>query len=196
MLTAFYMFRLYFNIFHHKTPSAALHHGDGGIFMKIPLIILSICTLLAGFIPFSSYISADHIPTESVFNPGFTIIPVCLSVIGILFAARLYYKQNDLPDQIAKSFGLFYRSAYRKFYIDEIYLFFTRKIIFNLIGRPAAWIDKHIIDGFMNMLATVTAALSVRIRSIQSGRVQGYALCFFAGLMGLALVFIYLWKTP
>ena len=164
--------------------------------MKTPLVLLSVCTLLVGFIPFSSYITADHVPRETAFDPGFSVAPLTLSVIGILFAARLYYKQNNLPDNLAKSLGLIYRWAYRKFYIDEIYLFITRKIIFNLIGRPAAWIDKNIIDGFMNMLADLTASISVRIKKIQSGRVQGYALYFFAGILGLALVFIYLWKTP
>ena len=46
--------------------------------------------------------------------------------------------------------GGLYKAAYRKFYIDEIYLFITQKIIFNLIGRPAAWIDRNIVDGMMN----------------------------------------------
>jgi NADH-quinone oxidoreductase subunit L len=43
--------------------------------------------------------------------------------------------------------GWSYKTAYRKFYIDEIYLFITKKIIFNLVGRPAAWIDRNIVDG-------------------------------------------------
>ncbi len=82
----------------------------------------------------------------------------------------------------------------RKFYIDEIYLFITKKIIFNGIGRPAAWIDKNIVDGFMNLLATTTAKISALIKGLQSGKVQNYALYFFGGIIGLAILFIYLLK--
>ena len=86
-----------------------------------------------------------------------------------------------------------YRSAYNKFYIDEIYLFITKKVVFNLIGRPAAWIDRNIVDGFMNLLATVTEKISFLIKGIQSGRVQQYAAYFFVGVIGFVLIFIYFW---
>ncbi len=36
-LTAFYMFRLYFNIFFHKEAHVHNHHGEGTWSMKIPL---------------------------------------------------------------------------------------------------------------------------------------------------------------
>ena len=124
----------------------------------------------------------------------FSILPVAVSIASILFAAKLYYRQNELPAKIASSFGTFYYAAYRKFYIDEIYLFITNKIIFNLVGKPAAWIDKHIVDGFMNLLATITEKISVLIKGLQSGKVQAYALYFFGGIIGLTVLFIYLWK--
>jgi NADH-quinone oxidoreductase subunit L len=46
----------------------------------------------------------------------------------------------------------------------------------------------------MNLLALITASVSEFIKGIQSGRVQSYALYFFGGVIGLAAVFIYLWK--
>ena len=75
-----------------------------------------------------------------------------------------------------------------------MYLFITKKILFNLIGRPAAWFDKNIVDGFMNLLAKITAGLSELIKGFQSGKVQDYALYFFGGIAGLIIAFIYLWK--
>ena len=90
--------------------------------------------------------------------------------------------------------GGFYQAAYHKFYIDELYLFITKKIVFNLVGRPAAWFDRNIVDGFMNLLASITQNISAFIKGIQSGKVQGYALYFFLGIFGLAVVFIYFWK--
>lgn len=90
--------------------------------------------------------------------------------------------------------GGIYKAAYHKFYIDEVYLFVTKKILFNLIGKPAAWFDKNVVDGLMNLLGRITARLSDLIKGIQSGKVQDYALYFFGGIAGLVLVFIYLWK--
>ncbi|HEY4064492.1 MAG TPA: NADH-quinone oxidoreductase subunit L [Puia sp.] len=212
-LTAFYMFRLYFSIFWKKpVPSTAAHttsssptghgaptsdhaaHGEGTLTMKVPLIILAACTVLAGFVPFSKWVTSDGAPLATHIDIVFSIAPVMLALIGIGVAAALYQKESGRPEKIAGVFGGFYRAAYRKFYIDELYLFVTKKIIFNGIGRPAAWIDKNIVDGLMNGVASVTAKISAAIKGFQSGKIQNYTLYFFAGIAGLAVLFIYLWK--
>ena len=194
-LTAFYMFRLYYSIFwgkefhNHGNP-----HGEGTPSMKISLIVLSICTIFAGFVPVSSFVTPDGLPLESHVDMAFSVFPVLMATAGILLAAYLYKTQNNRPRIIASSLGNIYNTVYRKFYIDEVYLFITKKIIFNGIGRPAAWIDKNIVDGFMNSLATTTENISIQIKGMQSGKVQNYALYFFGGIIGLAALFIYLLK--
>ena len=193
-LTAFYMFRLYFSIFWNKNIEVHNHHGEGPFSMKFPLVILAFCSIVAGFIPFGEYVSSDRSPLESHFDPMFSIAPVAFGIIGILLAMWMYKKESDKAQKISQSFGGLYKTAYKKFYIDEIYLFITQKIIFNLIGRPAAWIDKNIVDGLMNGIANTTASVSGFIKGIQSGKVQSYAIYFFGGIIGLAIVFLYLWK--
>jgi NADH-quinone oxidoreductase subunit L len=193
-LTAFYMFRLYFSIFWNKPKELHDNHGEGTFSMKFPLIILAAGSLLAGFIPFSNYITADGRGFRSEMHLTFSIAPVLLALTGILIAYNLYHKQNDRPEKMAASLGGLYKAAYKKFYIDELYLFITKKIIFNLIGRPAAWIDKNIVDGAMNGIASITGKVSGLIKGIQSGKVQNYALYFFGGIIALAIVFLYLWK--
>jgi NADH-quinone oxidoreductase subunit L len=194
-LTAFYMFRLYFSIFWKK--EAHVHgeyHGEGTASMKLPLIILGAGALLVGFIPISQWVTSDGAALETHINIMFSIAPVLLAIGGILLAASLYKTENAKPDKVASSFGGLYTAAHKRFYIDEVYLFITKKVIFNLVGRPAAWIDRNIVDGFMNLLASVTAKISELIKGLQSGKVQGYALYFFGGVLGLAVVFIYIWK--
>ncbi|MEP7278723.1 MAG: NADH-quinone oxidoreductase subunit L [Bacteroidota bacterium] len=200
-LTAFYMFRLYFSIFWNTghapaTGAEADHapHGEGTTTMKLALILLALITLLAGFIPFSTYITADGAPLQTSVHLAFSIAPVALALTGIALAGILYKTKNERPLKIAAALGGIYRSAYRKFYIDEIYLFITKKIIFNGIGRPAAWIDKNIVDGLMNGIAAATAAIAAGIKGIQSGKIQNYTLYFFAGIAGLAVMLIYWWK--
>jgi NADH-quinone oxidoreductase subunit L len=195
-ITAFYMFRLYFSIFWNKPPDAqhSPHHSEGTMSMKFPLIVLAIGTILVGFIPFSNFISSDGKGFVSELHLTFSIAPVSIAIIGIWIAYSLYFKRSDRPQKFAGSLGGVYKAAYRKFYIDEVYLFITKRIIFNLVGRPAAWIDRNIVDGTMNGIAWTTGRISVLIKGVQSGRVQSYALYFFGGIVVLIIVFLYLWK--
>jgi NADH-quinone oxidoreductase subunit L len=193
-ITAFYMFRLYFSIFWNKQPAHGdHHHGEGTLSMKLPLIILGIGALASGWIPFSQYVTPDGKPMATTLHLAFSIAPVALAIAGILLAYSLYGKENPRPQKIAATMGALYKTIYQKFYFDELYLFITKKIIFNLFARPAAWIDKHIVDGSMNALASGTARFSTAIKELQSGRVQSYALYFFGGIIALAAIFIYWW---
>jgi NADH-quinone oxidoreductase subunit L len=194
-LTAFYMFRLYYSIFWSKEVIMTEPSPDEGtLSMKLTLIILGICSLGAGFVPISSWVTSDGVPHPSGIDISFSALPVFSAVGGIVLAAFLYKAQNNRAQKIASGFGGLYKAAYKKFYIDEIYLFVTKKIIFNLVGRPAAWIDKYIVDGFMNLLATITVKISEVIKGLQSGKVQSYTLYFFGGIIALAMLFIYVWR--
>ena len=197
-LTAFYMFRLYFSIFWSRPygsnshdHSADHHHGEGGFAMMLPLVILAAGAVFSGLIPFGEFVSSDGKPLESHFHLAFSVAPVALGIAGIVLAWVLYKKQNTIPDKLAASFGSLYKSAYNKFYIDEIYLFVTKKVLFNLIGRPAAWFDKNIVDGMVNLTGNTTVFISEKIKKFQSGKVQLYAIAFLAGVIVLAVLFIY-----
>jgi len=194
-LTSFYMFRLYFSIFWKK--EYIVHgdaHGEGGFVMMMPLILLSLGAAAAGFIPFGNLVSADGKVLESVFHLQFSIAPVALGLIGIFTAMWMYKKQNNRPDQIAHSMNSFYKLAFHKFYVDELYLFVTKKVLFNLVGRPAAWFDKNVVNGLINATGNSTVFISEKVKGFQSGKVQQYAIYFLAGVIGLAVLFIYIWK--
>ena len=199
-LTAFYMFRLYLSIFWNKQAEVHDHstttdrHGEAPFSMKLPLIILAACSIFAGVIPFGEYVSPDRKSLESHFDLSFSIAPVLIGAVGIIIAIWMYGKRGERPQKISEALGGLYKAAYKKFYIDEVYLFITKKIIFNLIGTPAAWIDRNIVDGLMNGIAYTTATISGFIKGIQSGKVQSYAIYFFGGIVALAIVFLYLWK--
>ncbi len=194
-LTAFYMFRLYFNIFWNKPHHAhGETHGEGGFVMMLPLVLLAVGAAAAGFIPFGEFVSADGKPLVSHFHLNFSIAPVAIGIAGILIALWFYKKQNDRPAKLAASLGGLYKAAYHKFYIDEIYLFITKKVLFNLVGRPAAWFDRNVVDGMVNLAGKATQEISEGIKKMQSGKVQQYAIYFLAGVIVLAALFIYVWR--
>lgn len=194
-LTAFYMFRLYFRIFWNNTNNAhAEHHGEGGFAILLPMILLAIGAAAAGFIPFGNFVTTDGTAIESHFDLAFSASPVALGLAGIIAAMWLYKKQNERPGKLAASLGGLYKLAVHKFYIDEIYLFITKKIVFNLIGRPAAWFDRNVVDGIVNLTGNVTLVISGGIKKFQSGKVQQYAVYFLTGVILLAVLFIYVFR--
>lgn len=194
-LTAFYMFRLYFMIFWNQSHSDIqheAHHGEAPVSMKIPLLFLGIASIGAGFIPFNDFVTAyDTLKIEFHLVP--TIAAVAAGLIGIGVATAFYMKPSDMPEKVSASLGNIYQLAYKKFYVDELYLFVTKKIIFNLISAPAAWIDKNIVDGSMNLLSTATQNVSEGIKEVQSGKIADYVMWFFAGAILLSILVIFAW---
>jgi NADH-quinone oxidoreductase subunit L len=194
-LTAFYMFRLYFSVFWNKPSNARMEgHGEGGFSMMMPLVVLAIGAALAGFIPFSQFVTSNGVKRETHFHLLFSILPVAIGLLAILLAMWMYKKQNERPAKFSASIHGLYKTAYNKFYIDEIWLFITKKVFFNLIGRPAAWFDKNVVDGLVNFTGNYTAAISEGIKKMQSGKIQQYAIYFLVGVIGLAALFIYVLK--
>lgn len=194
-MTAFYMFRLYFRVFWGQEPHYHHKPHEAPATMTIPLIILAIGSTFAGFIPFTKLVTSDSIPFETHTEWGIAIPSILIAIVGIGIATLLYMKKAETSQKIAGALGGFYKAAYSKFYIDEVYLFITKKILFNYISRPVAWFDRHIVDGTMNQFAYITNLASDKIKGFQSGQVQQYALAFVSGVIALALLFIYLWTN-
>jgi NADH-quinone oxidoreductase subunit L len=193
-LTAFYMFRLYFSVFWGRDTQYGHTPHEAPATMTIPLIVLAVGSVFTGFIPFNKLVTSDGRIFESGIKLMIAIPSVLIGLLGIGIAYIMYRKESSIPDRLVKTFKYSYKWAYNKFYIDELYLFVTKKIIFRYISEPVAWFDRHIVDGFMNAIAYVTQSVSFRIRGFQSGQIQKYAFVFVTGAIMLAILFIYVWK--
>jgi NADH-quinone oxidoreductase subunit L len=190
-LTAFYMFRLYFGIFWNR--DTHYHHTphESPLTMTIPLLLLSIGSIFTGYIPFAKLVSSDRIPFHSEMHMNIAIPSVIIGLLGILLAFALYKKESNLPSRISQSLGSFYKTVYNKFYIDEAYLFVTKRILFNLVSRPVAWFDRHVVDATMNLIGRTVTVSSEMIKGFQSGKLQQYALVFVSGTLILVLIVLY-----
>jgi NADH-quinone oxidoreductase subunit L len=139
-------------------------------------------------------VTSDGKILDSELEMMIAIPSVLIALLGIGIAYVMYKKESNLPDRLASTFKYGYKWAYNKFYIDELYLFVTKKIIFRYISEPVAWFDRHVVDAAMNGIADITQNVSFRIRGFQSGQLQKYAFVFITGVIMLAVFFIYLWK--
>jgi len=190
-LTAFYMFRLYFGIFWNKKPH--YHHTphESPASMTFPLVFLALGSALTGFIPFGHFVTADLRPFEPEMHMNIAIPSVMVALAGIVVAYVFYARENNRSTRLVAALGSFHKVIYNKFYVDEVYLFVTKRILFNLVSRPVAWFDRHIVDGTMNGIAWLISESSEKIKGIQSGKLQHYALAFVSGAILLALIALY-----
>lgn len=190
-LTAFYMFRLYYNIF-WGTPAEYEHTPhEAPKTMTIPLMILAGITLIAGFIPFGQFVSSDGQPYTIHLDMTVAATSVVIALLAIGIATFFYKSACDIPERLLNMFPHLHKTAYHRFYMDEFYLFITKRIIFNCVSRPLAWFDRHIIDGALNGMASVTQRVSYAIRGLQSGQIQQYAIVFLLGTLLIVLLVVF-----
>ncbi len=193
-MTAFYMFRLYYGIFwgtENKELHAAHTPHESPLSMTFPLLVLALITIVGGFLPFGHWVSSDGQAYDIHLDTTVMITSCVVAVIGIALATFIYSREKQpVADALARRFRGLWTAAYHRFYIDEIYQYITHKIIFGCISRPVAWWDRHVVDGFFNFLAWGANATSDSIRTLQSGRVQQYALVFLLGILILVLMLL------
>lgn len=194
-LTAFYMFRLYYGIFwgkENKELHAKHTPHESPLVMTIPLMVLAAITCFAGFIPFGHFISANGQAYDIHLNRTVAATSIAIAIIAIAIATLLFKKpEQPIADKFVAKFKGLCKAAYHRFYIDEVYQFITHKIIFGCISTPLAWFDRHVIDGFLNLLGTGTKTGSYAIRKFQSGYIQQYAIVFLCGILLLILLLIF-----
>ena len=191
-LTAFYMFRLYYNIFWGKEHKHAHTPHESPFAMLFPLIFLATVTVFAGWaIPFGNFVSSDGVAFHSELDMTTATISVVVALLSIALATVFYMKDSKTPAKLATTFSGLHKAASHRFYVDEVYMFITKKVIFNNISTPIAWFDRHVIDATMDGFANVTQWTSRRIKGFQSGEVQHYAFVILLGAIMIAALVIF-----
>ncbi len=215
-LTAFYSWRLLFLTFHGKT--RADHHTfdhahESPIAMLIPLFVLAIGSVAAGFVgaKFLNMVSAEHNFFENVIYVGESklelleeihhaptlvkISPLIVGVVAIALAYVFYLVKTDLPSKLANTFKPLYRLSLNKWYFDEIYdCIFVRptKKIGDFLWRI---IDIKFVDGMPNGLVALCKKASGYTSKLQTGFIYNYALAIVIGVVILALFLVSSLKT-
>ena len=195
-MTAFYMFRVYYGIF-WGTENKQLHAEhtphEAPICMTAPLIVLTVVTLLAGFIPFGHFVTASGQSYDIHLDWTVAGTSIAIAVVSILLATYIYRgERQPVAEALKRSFPRLHQAAYKRFYQDEIWQYVTHRIIFRWISRPLAWIDRHIVDGLLNGIAAVTNLAGESLRPLQDGDIRTYAIWLLTGCVGLTLLLIYI----
>ncbi len=208
-LTAFYSWRLLIMTFHgapradHHTMQ---HVHESTPWMTVPLLILSLGAIFAGWALHEQFIGTDQVAFWAgaiVSGPNNNILvdiehvpdiiawlPTITSALGILLAYVMYMLSPGLPAKLASTFRPVYLFLLNKWYFDELYDF--------LFVRPAQSLarllwhtgDEKLIDGMPNGAAALMAGGSAQVVKIQTGSIAVYAFTMLIGLVAMISIFL------
>ena len=193
-LTAFYMFRLIFVVFHGESrvdSEVESHLHESPPMMCVPLVLLAIPSLIIGaIVGWGGEHSAIHNFLGGVFtyhgtsdhsNPiPFMVISSIVGIAGILVAWFIYRSKAPLNEPT----NPLHKLLANKYYIDEIYnAVFVQPI--RGVSHYLFWriMDVAIIDGLVNLTAFALRGIGGLIRRLQTGVVQAYVVSMVIGII-------------
>ncbi|HYU18570.1 MAG TPA: NADH-quinone oxidoreductase subunit L [Chloroflexota bacterium] len=202
LMTAFYMFRVIFMTFagEHRGPADAQHIRESPAVMTVPLMLLALPSIAAGLwgAPqlgngFGHFLEGGRFHSSEM-SVGLAGLSTLLGAVGIGLAWAMYYRRSLSPETMAARFRPIYLTLYRKYWIDELYMWLIDKFVVA-VSFGINWFDQNVIDGIVNGLANAVGAIGNAIRQVQTGRIPAYALAVFLGLTVIALYAIVLHRA-
>ncbi len=198
LLTSIYSWRLIFKTFHGQYNNKEIkieETHESPLIMLIPLIILSIGAIFAGFIfkdLFLGYKGINNFWNESIFfleplstdHPPlwFLILTPTLVTISIPLAYYLFVKNKNFATQLVNINKPLYEFLFNKWYFDEIYdiLFVKSSKRFGLFLWK--FFDIKVIDGFgPDGISELIKKFSIKANKFQSGYIYQYAFVMLLG---------------
>ena len=184
---------------HNPVGTAGYHPHESPLSMLIPLGLLSLGAVFAGFFFSHTFISEGdgefwnrsiafsehliHAMHEAPWQVKWA--PFAVMATGFAIAWNNYIRDPKAPAAFVAQIGVVHKFVYNKWYFDELYNF--------LFVKPAFWLgrlfwkqgDEGTIDRFgPNGAAWVVVQGTRYAQKIQSGYLYSYALVMLLGLVG------------
>ena len=201
-LTSIYSWRLIFKTFHGEYNNKEIkidETHESPIVMLIPLILLSIGAIFAGFLfkeLFIGYEGLNNFWRDSIFflkplstdHPPlwFLLLTPTLVILSIPLAYYLFLKNRNLPERLAIINKPLYQFLLNKWYFDELYDVLFVKPSKKLGLFLWKFFDLKIIDGFgPDGISSMIKKFSVKANKFQSGYIYQYAFVMLLGFSAL-----------
>jgi len=198
-MTAYYTFRMIFVVFHGEPRDhhAYEHASDAPNVMTVPLIVLAVGALFAGYLNLPGIFGGNQIvshwlaPSLSEHHPQASafleIIAILASIAAFAVGIRIAYKKfgQGAPEPFFSGFADF---AYHKFYVDEVY---DRLIVqpYKAIGASIRdVIEPKVTDAPVKGVSRLYLVLGAAFKVFQVGYVRVYALYMVIGLSIMSLL--------
>jgi NADH-quinone oxidoreductase subunit L len=204
-LTALYMFRQLFMVFHGRCRAdehVKAHIHESPPVMTVPLVILALGSIFAGWLGTPEYLWGSRWEDwlRPVFGPAheahaagsaedeISLMLLTLAIVGltIVLAYLSYAREGRLPKHLSSFiWGAPYRILFNKYYVDELYDFVLVRPFTAGSRWLAQFFDPRVIDGIVNGIGKGTRGFSLIWREVQTGNIQHYLFGFLAGTLAV-----------
>ena len=195
LLTAFYMFRLFFLTFSgtvRATEEVKHHIHESPMSMTVPLMVLAVLSVIGGFVGIPAVLggshalnqfmapvfqaSAGHTAHELSHSTEYILmgVVIALTLVMILSAYLIYVKKKSLPAESESSLSPVHRLVYNKYYIDELYTAVIMRPLNGISKAFDAVVERLFIDGIVNGSGRIVTWGSKTLRLAQTGNTAYY----------------------
>jgi NADH-quinone oxidoreductase subunit L len=197
IFTAYYMFRLFFTVFVSGSRDKNIHPLSKS--MELPLIVLAIGTIFAGFLNtphflggenlFSHWIGiGEELPHISAQTEIFLTLGNLLLISFAIFVAYRRFGKNRVEP---KEDSTFQRAIINKFYIDEVYNHLIVRNIRRVSFLISFSIDRKFLASYIRIGVRRYYKIASTVGVAQSGNIRAYA---FYMVVGITVMTLYLLK--
>jgi NADH-quinone oxidoreductase subunit L len=199
LLTALYMFRLWYMTFFGEMRTPDIHPHESPWSMRAPLVILALLSICGGWIgieSFSAYLAPSvGLHTAASGNPHLelilTIFAVLAALEGWLIADKYYRRKTERPAQLAAEMPVGYKLLANKYYVDELYDAVLVKPLFGISRYVLGWVvDTAILGGTAWLLAGTANLSGAILQRWQSGNLRSYA-AWLTAAAAVVLLFVF-----
>ena len=200
LLTAFYMFRLYFMTFTGKfrgTHEQEHHLHESPSAMTLPLLLLAALSVVGGYVGIPEALGGNHVLAQflspvvksATHHLEHSTEYILMALSTVLVVASIFFAWSKFKNYQAEgeATGLG-RILQNKWYVDEIYAAAITKPLAALSALLHSVVEKRGIDGFVNGVGKAVNYGSRQLRLIQSGQVGAYVLLMVIGMLLLFFI--------
>jgi len=180
VITAFYITRAVVLTFWHKPRSqAAAEAQESGPVMTVPLVILSLLSVGAGWLgaEFAGSLLPRFLGVEVHAADGVhqlvTLIASLAAVLGIGLALGFYHFRWFDPQKVVQRFGGLNRLLQQAYAFDPFYMKVFVQGTIRLSGRVSRF-DRKVIDNFVNRVGSSTRSLAMGIAKLDQVLIDGF----------------------
>jgi len=204
LLTAFYMFRLWYLAFLGESRSPNLHPHESPWSMLGPLVILALLSIAGGWVGierFAAFLAPATGPRAGEASDNhleliLSIVAVAVAIIGWYIAHALYKQKSARPAELAAALPGGYKLLANKYYVDEIYNSAVVKPLMVTSNYFLGWVvDKAVIGGLAWLLGGIATFAGALLQRWQSGNIRSYAAWLAAGAAAVLLFVVVPWAA-
>jgi NADH-quinone oxidoreductase subunit L len=198
MVTAFYIFRAFFLVFHTQARKPVKHYQKTTTIVKLSLIVLAIPSAIAGILLVSSFLNVPGLLASSLsVLPNHKLMATehllstatIFSGIGIVLAWFCYLQFPAIPAWAQKHFSWLYQILVNKYGFDAfnqaVFANGGRRLAKLFFNVDAKVLDEKLIDGSGRRISWLSNVL----RRLQSGYIYQYAFIMVLGIIIFLLAY-------